>query len=104
MSTAFGRPAIALLAWPEEQQLANVLNGEDGVNQTMQYLQAMPALFSQVRQCLTSKPRSVREAAKWVGVNSVQACQGCMPGPSWHPPAHEDTASQGSTFDSILFS
>ena len=48
VSVALGRPAIVLQSWPKEQQLANVMNGEDGINQTMQYLEAMPALFSQV--------------------------------------------------------
>jgi hypothetical protein len=48
VSDTLNKPTIILQAWPAEQQLAGVMNGEEGINETMQYLQGMPSLFSQV--------------------------------------------------------
>ena len=53
VSTAFSQPTIILQVFPPEQQLAGVLNGAGGVNETMQYIQAMPSLFTQVSLCYT---------------------------------------------------
>ena len=49
VSTVFNQPTIILQAFPPEQQLAGVLNGTEGaLNETIQYIQAMPSLFTQV--------------------------------------------------------
>lgn len=48
VSSSLNKPLIIIQAWPAEQQLAGVLNGEDGFNETIQYLQAMPSLFTEV--------------------------------------------------------
>ena len=53
VSTAFNQPTIILQVFPPEQQLAGVLNGAEGVNETIQYIQAMPSLFTQVSLCCT---------------------------------------------------
>ena len=57
ISETFNEPRIIIQAWPANQQLAGVLDGDDGVSETVQYLLAMPSLCKTVRSFLTHLSR-----------------------------------------------
>jgi len=66
VSVTFNQPTIILQSWPAEQQLAGAMKSEDGINETMQYLQAMPSLFSQVScPSLTCSPPTANATASF---------------------------------------
>ena len=48
MSTEFNQPAIIILVFPPDQQMQNAPSVRTGFEQTMQYEQAMTALYLEV--------------------------------------------------------
>lgn len=48
ISQTYNEPTIVLMAWPPAQQLAGVLSGTNGVNETANYVQALSSLYTQV--------------------------------------------------------
>lgn len=84
ISEELGQPAIIIQAWPPEQQLAGALQGVDGYNETIQYIQAMPSLFTEVHpphlHCTQPRPlcsllpykRPFAELQELHGLNCMQ--------------------------------
>lgn len=48
ISETYQEPTIILMVWPPKQQLAGAQNGTKGINETVQYMQGMPSLYTQV--------------------------------------------------------
>ena len=71
MSSDFNQPAIIILVFPPDQQMQNAPDVRTGFEQTMQYEQAMTALYSEVSptgsKCSSpSTSASCMRAACWL--------------------------------------
>lgn len=56
INEAFNNPLIIIQGWPADQQIAGALTGADSVNETLQYMQALPSLGTAV--CRSPMPNS----------------------------------------------
>lgn len=104
VSNALNQPAIIIQAWPPEQQLAGALQGPDSFNETIQYIQAMPSLFTEASffslswrrfaegELKMAENRGSRQACAGAKASSGGAagCEEKNPEPALHPARHAE--------------